>query len=779
MKLTFLSAQEQLSKSFSKLKDEIEVEPYPLVKNLTSHEVEINSLQEFYNHLAGHSSQFHAMLKGNLIRQIVDESRAGLTDMKASTEFFVIDIDYLPDINSVDGFISQLPKEFHEVSYICQYSASYKINKTGLAAHLFFMLEEPEFPSALKEYTKWLNYEVFFDEIKLNKLGTALMWPLDLTINDNTRIIYIAPPLLVGLDDPIEDRVVLIKKAREYLSLDFTPVIKSDLNPKLEKLKNELRKHRGMPTLKTAPKHIGGINIQKKPGEALITGMKNARGFVYFNLNGGDSWAYYHPEDNYEYIFNFKGEPAYYTKELLPEYYAQCQQASQKTHVADGAIQEGTRIWLAFRDLATDMYYNGWYDTDVDNLELYKTGSKDKLHDFLIQRGEDKPDFIPDWRYEFLFSSDKLIDVESKWANKYCRSIYMRNPKDSADVPPLTKEIITHVTGNDTDVYNHFLNWLAAIIQQRRAMRTAWIFSGTQGTGKGVLFHKVLAPLIGENYASVKQLSQLEDQFNGYLEHTVFLYIDESEISAVPNVSKLIAYVKNLIVEPQISVRHMHQMAKMVTNNVNVIISSNKPDPMEIDQTDRRFNVGVFQNQKIHMTDKRLEALKEELYYFAGFLLKYEVNNEWLRLPLDNEPRRRLMYLTQNSIDDVAKSVLAGDFQYLLDIMPDQSVSSKPWEAGTRVQYKKTLQDILHRLDSTGSDSCGLTRDDLKIIFEVAVGKVPTGAIKLAKFLSHHGIDLKNIKVKDGENWKSARGITVKWQLDGIDKEKILSETKN
>jgi hypothetical protein len=51
-----------------------------------------------------------------------------------------------------------------------------------------------------------------------------------------------------------------------------------------------------------------------KPDSAVITEMKAERGFVYFNLNGGDSWAYYHPESNPDYIYNFKGEPSYLLK---------------------------------------------------------------------------------------------------------------------------------------------------------------------------------------------------------------------------------------------------------------------------------------------------------------------------------------------------------------------------------------------------------------------------------------------------------------------------------
>ena len=79
------------------------------------------------------------------------------------------------------------------------------------------------------------------------------------------------------------------------------------------------------------------------------------------NLNGGDSWAYWHPEGNCEIIYSFKGELPYATKELLPEYYAQAKAdilAALRDKTGAGAYTAGDEqpLLLAFRDRATGVY---------------------------------------------------------------------------------------------------------------------------------------------------------------------------------------------------------------------------------------------------------------------------------------------------------------------------------------------------------------------------------------------------------------------------------------
>jgi hypothetical protein len=49
-----------------------------------------------------------------------------------------------------------------------------------------------------------------------------------------------------------------------------------------------------------------------------VTGVRRARGFVYLNLNGGDSWAYYFPESNPEIVRSFKGDPPVRLADFAP-----------------------------------------------------------------------------------------------------------------------------------------------------------------------------------------------------------------------------------------------------------------------------------------------------------------------------------------------------------------------------------------------------------------------------------------------------------------------------
>jgi len=763
MKLTFLEAEIPLTKRFYKTETgEIESEPYPLVKNLTSIVEEVTTPEDFCNALQKHAKLNHALLKGSLEKEIKSESRQGLTNRNEPTEFFCLDVDYLPNIETVDNFINQLPTAFQQASYVIQYSASYKLKKKGLAAHIFFLLAKPEYPQTLKQYTKWLNFEYFNSQITLNKIGTALVWPLDLTINDNTRIIYISPPALgEGIVDPVTDRFTYVKKDNDSLALDYSRAMALDLEARVTDKKNFLRQDKGLKPLKTGTRKVKDILIQSKPGSALITGIREQRGFVYFNLNGGDSWAYYHPIGNYEIIHNFKGEPNYLTKELLPDYYDQCTERLYSPPALDSSQD---RVYLAFREIQTDQYYNGWYEPGPDVLTLFKTNSLTKINHFMKQNRQREPEYIPDWTYEFAFDNDDVIDFENQWANKFVRTKYIRNPVKCKNIPKKIDYVIRHALGNNDEAYEYFVNWLAFIYQRRQPTRTAWIMMGTQGTGKGALFHRIISPLFGSEYCVVKQLAQLEDQFNGYMENTVFLYIDESEISAVKNSQKLMAYVKNLIVEPSISVRHMHQQARMVKNNVNVIISSNKPDPMEIDPTDRRFNVGLYQPDKIDYTDEDNLIVEQELYKFAYFLENFEIDYGKMKMPLDNESRRQLMYITRNSIDEVASALLKGNLEFFIEQMPENN-EIQGWQAHSMAEsnYNKSLSNIIKRIDSDNRGKVGITSKELHHIFSYLVGNIPSAGIKFTKFLAHHGIYKTPIKIKTGSEWKSVRGIQVSW----------------
>src|SRR5690606_10980400 len=256
--------------------------------------------------------------------------------------------------------------------YIVQWSSSMGIeNNAGFRCHIFMRLAQPQHPQLLKYWLMDLNLKVpsLNAQLELTKTGNSLRWPLDITTCQNDKLLYIAPPQLgAGIKDPYPNtkRISFVKKGKRSLSLPYPIPTREALRQRIDQKVAELRVAAGLPKRKTSKyKYAGPIAYLANPDTAVTTEMKTERGFVYFNLNGGDSWAYYHPEDNPTFIYNFKGEPVYRTEDLLPDYWAKLQQ-----NTANYRPNAHGLIYLAFRDFRSSNYYNGTYDTNTNVLDL-------------------------------------------------------------------------------------------------------------------------------------------------------------------------------------------------------------------------------------------------------------------------------------------------------------------------------------------------------------------------------------------------------------------------
>ena len=201
MELIFLSSKQKLVKEISTQG----VTPYPLVKNFTSLHEEITSCDEFYEALTKHAAAGNCLHKGVLKKKLKNSPRAGIADRNAPTDYIVFDLDglHLPncsvpnvieqdDIKTIaKQFVHTLPSEFHDVSYIAQASASLGHKGNNISMHLFFMLERPVYPRALKEWFRSLNYEipVIAEQLKLSSNGQSLSYPIDISVADNSKLI--------------------------------------------------------------------------------------------------------------------------------------------------------------------------------------------------------------------------------------------------------------------------------------------------------------------------------------------------------------------------------------------------------------------------------------------------------------------------------------------------------------------------------------------------------------------------------------------------------------
>ena len=187
MDLTFLEATLPLTKTYSKAANgDVKKTPYPMTWEFTSHKTSVANLVELHAALNRHAVQGHCLLKGNVQRPLVNESRAGSTDSNAVTEFIVLDLDGLPETHqggqvTLDSFLVTLG--LGDTSHVVQWSASYGIENQKLRAHVFFMLDKPAAAPLLKQWLIQLNHEVGMlnASMGLTKTGNAISWALDIS----------------------------------------------------------------------------------------------------------------------------------------------------------------------------------------------------------------------------------------------------------------------------------------------------------------------------------------------------------------------------------------------------------------------------------------------------------------------------------------------------------------------------------------------------------------------------------------------------------------------
>ncbi len=768
MNLTFLNAAVPLTKAYTKLPDgTIEKSSYPNVWEVTSIIEDCKDLAAFEQLLTKHAALGNCLLKGMVTRNLVSESRKDSTDRNATTEFLCLDIDGIepsftldpayPPVNvTVDTILDAMG--LAEVSYVLQWSGSMNISSPALRCHVFIMLAKPISAPLIKQWLIQKNHEVSILRAahSLTKTGNALSWGLDITACQSDKLIYIAPPVLKGIKNPLGRMPRISYMKKDQATFDLAGKINStDQNRALTDARIlELRDQQGLPKRKLTYKHVGAHEVLVKPGECIVTEMKTDRGFVYFNLNGGDSWAYFHPENNPDYIFNFKGEPVYLTKELLPSYWEQLN--SQAYRVSSTGL-----TYLAFLERATSTYYRGTYDATKDDLQIFAAKNENMVRQFADANGMRLGNNIPEWDMEFNPADNVRVDFANQTVNTFQLTDYMRTPtKKVIKCPPTIFKIIDHVLGNDADTVEHFMNWLGAIAQYRDRTMTAWIWHGTQGTGKGLLMNKVLAPIFGANQTVIKRAGELSEKWTDFVAGKFIVFIDEVQTSAFRDEAGVIANLKNFITEPTVTVRMMNKNSYAVPNYANYIFASNKSDPVSVDKEDRRFNVGPYQAKKLAITQAELDLIEGELQTFFHFLMSYPVDRTQASSVLENESRSTLIGLSQTTSESIVTALNEGDMDFFIDQLPtDDSYKLDPRRLAAVEGYRRTLCNLLTRTKQTGA--CNVHRDELFVIFEYTVGGMSPSPAKFTKFLGHKQLEVKPLLIPG--HAKTGRGITVGW----------------
>lgn len=738
--------------------------PYPLVKNFTSHAEEVTTPVEFFKAVQKHAAKNHCLLKGTLTRPLTKEPRANTTRSNDETEWVCLDFDRF-ETHDIEEQLAAM--DLGDVSYVLQYSASHGLpeNEGTVSAHVFMLLSEAVQAPALKSWLMGQNLSLFRDELRLSRDKNQLSWPLDITTCQNDKLLYVAKPVFKGCDDPLEaSRIQFITKPLptipvERLAERHMDALKNEARDAL----NKLRKAEGLKPRVAGTSWVSGKEVLNKPTVASVTGIKDAGDWIRLNLNGGDSWAYCHPKENFELIYDFKSDSWYKTKELLPEYYQDLK--SQQEELNATPTEEGDLI-LAFRDLRTASYFNGFWNPGERKLELYPAKNETQLDHWMRSHGRTIGDFIPVWDMSYNPREDWTVDEDAHRINTFQTTPYFYVEPQSNDKWPTILKIICHMLGEDraerTELVEHFLNWFAAIFQREFKPLTAFVCHGNEGTGKGYFANKIAAVLLGHTNFTSKTVGDIEDTFNAFLANKLFCFVDEVDVDDFREKGRVTARLRNWITEPTFSIRDMRKVAADMPNYVSFLFSSNRPQPVFIPQSDRRYNVGNFQAHKLPRPDDN--AVENELLSFAEFLAAYKVNRDKANTPLHTEERQNIQNISLTSAEETAKTIVSGDLGSLWLARTDERLLRESGVVNAVTQNAQAYNVLIDRLIQEALvDTNGvITRDELLVLFQYNVGGVPTSPNKFTSFLRHKSITTKRLR-KNGE---LVYGMEVKWKLE-------------
>jgi hypothetical protein len=764
MQLTFLQAAIALTKGYERKPDgSYAGGSYPGVTNFTSHVEQISGPKTFADALLKHAAKGHCLLTNSLSRPIVGESRRKLSDKEELREWIVLDVDGIAGITDANDFVKKcLPEQFHNTSYILQHSPSSGI-KPGVRVHLFFLMDHLMDVRSVAAWLKATNLDtqLLSDQITLSKNAMALSYTLDWVANNNGRIIYITSPECKGFSDPVTERIVLVEKKYEKLYFNFSGPSLIQTRMRVQAKLVELRQAAGLPVsrIKDYYEDHGKFEAVKdelvEPARITSAEADNDR-FMRCNLDGGDSFAYYYHRDNPKYLHNFKGEPSVKLSKLDIEYYNRVAKPDMEK------LLEKENRPFAFVDDATDKVYVGVRRGTEIIRQPQLRASTLRVEDYFLEFGNTSPPSpIPTWDRVFDPTSNIQWDEPSKQFNSWRPTIYQTNAIYRSQCPEVINKVLRHVTGNDEGAYLHFMNWLAYIYQKRTKSGTAWVLHGIPGTGKGVLYNYIIRPIFGPDYCTVKQIRELKDGFNGWMEQAMFVNVDETNSQDAGKESKeIINALKQWITDPFMSVRHMHATAVMRHSFINFIFTTNDFGMLPIQDGDRRFNVAPRQHNRISLSLGGLATIKNELQDFAGYLSGYQVDEVQAHTSFENEAKELLKLAAETSIDAFFRACREGDLRYFIEGYSSERHAAQRDLASS---YQEFAAAITQWTDDAKrgkpSQVSGLQLKHAHIILCRDKG-MKAGAFE--RMCAHRGFDQKR-KRENNDRWI---GWSITWKLD-------------
>lgn len=785
MRIVFLSAKLPLTKTIVHASGMYTVAPYPHVSKLTSYHEEAANLGEFETLLHTHAEQSHCLFNGQLQQPLSAESRAGKTLKGAARDWVVFDFDKVKADSAEQVIADYLPPECHGVTYIEQQSASmFRLDATAWSGHIFMQLKVPATEALLKSWFESINFTLpaLEQQITLTESGIALHWPLDRTAAQDSKLIYIAPPICHGFTPAVDARhaIKVVKKRQKVLSIaPFAPIERAQIEAKV----GALRTAAGLSqrTLATRRFEDGEILVDAEPGS--ITDVKvMGDHYIKFNLNGGDSLGYWIDLRNPAVIKNFKGEPWLLTKDVDEKFYKKLAGIAPSA-IAKPALDEGGEVLAFFATNEEARVKTGTWAPASRELRL-DTSNLTAAQAWLAAFGVLQRGLLPHYDVVFDPQSDVQYVEGHPVINTFRRTDYMARAKSSTQastidmIPPVIRKTMKSMLGDtDDSLTQHYMNWLAAIFQQRKKTGTAWVLSGIEGTGKSKFVECVLAPIFGSSVVRSSLFTLAQTQFNAYLDGALIVVFEEATLSAVENNAELMAKLKHWITDTTIAIHAKGCDPVQKQSFVNFIFNSNDRNPVVSSDTNRRFNFANRQEQRLLFTPNEYLVLArgEELDTFADVLQRWPIDEAALLRVVETDTAKLIHEQTTPINGLIAEAIRQGDIEFFLDRMPSDAEAAGDFHG--RFNPIGLFRGLVDSICAGEHDY--LTYEDMYVLFRTLIPDSRFFQDSKTWRMRHFnalGLKCKRMRV-DADS--RAYGMSVTWRIPQELKRKVKRASKD
>lgn len=304
----------------------------------------------------------------------------------------------------------------------------------------------------------------------------------------------------------------------------------------------------------------------------------------------------------------------------------------------------------------------------LSNINFF-TGSKDSGVDI----GRNEVEIVTD-KFSITANSEFYKEDNRSYRTSFIPSKYMLvDEKKDFTVPTTILLLIFNLCNNQAKEIRYFINWLAGFFQTRKKPHTAVVFSGSQGSGKGMFAEQVLEPLFGKKYISIVDNQRLASRFNAPWVKDKILYVfNEISIPTKEHRTLVKNKMKPLITDSTIQVEQKGvDSYEQAVVGISIIFS-NESLPIEIEPSDRRYYViqtGESLKKQGLDTHEMVEKIKKDRMPFSIMLKNYEVDWELYHAEAPSTPLK-LAIMNHTNTSDVlfVNAIKNKDLDYFSDL---------------------------------------------------------------------------------------------------------------